>query len=653
MESIDIEKKDMATTDPSRFTVKDYVDIVEKQKYQFDAFFCLKFWRPKPNLHPEATKFIADSILESPRMKDVIHQLLLEGHNGVNSYENIVVQIKTILEEMGHTYSLGTIRVIGFFLAKLLRNLYQGVAINNSAVLKLSKAMSEGPVLILPTHRSYADFLLISYLCYTMDIPLPVIAAGMDFKGMKFVNRVLQNAGAFYIRRSFGHDQLYWAVVSQYIQYHIKNFQAPIEFFLEGTRSRNGKSLPPKIGLLSMALEPYFRGDVPDIKICTVSITYERTLEEKLYAWEALGVPKPRESTSGFLSAVGKIRGQNYGQIYVNVSDPISVRDHISKRTEPNWNTPSFRFTLNEYEKSRIHSLAWNLVSKQQKDAITPVSAVLMSALSVNKQLNIDQLVEYVVLFNSVLKKYGTPCLVQDDTVVQAIKDCLDAHKLIIFRASNEFFSCQPAISEGADIQILAADRLVLQQYTNQLLGPLINVAVFGIIEAKCARESSDIINESKFFAKYFKDEFILITSYTQNDIASLNDASNPMLKNVLGVLLQPFLESFYIILHLIAMGFSTIKEIQLQYRNVVSTILAEGASSFLEILAIDKISRHVLNLVTNGHLCAVKTGNNTSYQQMDDISPIIVKIETYLDERLKRFMVSHRQKTVLIQSHL
>jgi glycerol-3-phosphate O-acyltransferase len=121
------------------------------------------------------------------------------------------------------------------------------------------------------------------------------------------------------------------------------------------------------------------------------------------------------------LSAVGKIRGQNYGQIYVNVSDPISVRDHISKRTEPNWNTPSFRFTLNEYEKSRIHSLAWNLVSKQQKDAITPVSAILMSALSVNKQLNIDQLVEYVVLFNSVLKKYGTPCLVQGNNYFELI----------------------------------------------------------------------------------------------------------------------------------------------------------------------------------------------------------------------------------------
>lgn len=59
----------------SRFTVKNYVDIVEKQKHQFDAFFCLKLWRPKPNLHPEATKMIIEKILNSPQMKDTIHQV--------------------------------------------------------------------------------------------------------------------------------------------------------------------------------------------------------------------------------------------------------------------------------------------------------------------------------------------------------------------------------------------------------------------------------------------------------------------------------------------------------------------------------------------------------------------------------------------------
>jgi hypothetical protein len=131
---------------------------------------------------------------------------------------------------MGHTYSLGTIRVIGFFLAKLLRNLYQGVAINNSAVLKvkklifyflneiqyfflsqLSKAMSEGPVLILPTHRSYANIISLLYYgypssCYCRGNGYTYSSFSFgydvynfmfvsDFKGMKFVNRVLQNAG--------------------------------------------------------------------------------------------------------------------------------------------------------------------------------------------------------------------------------------------------------------------------------------------------------------------------------------------------------------------------------------------------------------------------------------------------------------------------
>ena len=67
-----------------------------------------------------------------------------------------------------------------------------------------------------------------------------------DFKGMKVVNRLLQSSGAFYIRRSFGQDILYWAIVSEYIRHNLLNFQAPLEFFLEGTRGRVGKTLPAK-----------------------------------------------------------------------------------------------------------------------------------------------------------------------------------------------------------------------------------------------------------------------------------------------------------------------------------------------------------------------------------------------------------------------
>ena len=73
----------------------------------------------------------------------------------------------------------------------------------------------------------------------------------LDFKGMKFFGWLLRNSGAFYIRRSFGTDQLYWAVFTEYVQTQLRNADAPVEFFIEGTRSRTAKSYKPRIGKCS------------------------------------------------------------------------------------------------------------------------------------------------------------------------------------------------------------------------------------------------------------------------------------------------------------------------------------------------------------------------------------------------------------------
>lgn len=129
-----------------------------------------------------------------------------------------------------------------------------------------------------------------------------------------------------------------WQPWQEYVQTIVECTGAPLEFFLEGTRSRSGKSLPPKIGtwtqtrllqpwdvlrvqcwnctivnhslyyfntmsifltgLLGCVSECWLRGRLPDLAIVPISISYERTLEEKLYAYELLGVPKPKESTS-------------------------------------------------------------------------------------------------------------------------------------------------------------------------------------------------------------------------------------------------------------------------------------------------------------------------------------------------------------------
>ena len=114
---------------------------------------------------------------------------------------------------------------------------------------QVKEAVRKWPVVLLPSHRSYLDFLLVSYVFLHFNLRLPVIAAGQDFMEMAGVSAFLRRSGAFFMRRTFGSDQLYWSVFTEYVQQHLTRGYAPVEFFIEGTRSRTAKSLHPKLGL--------------------------------------------------------------------------------------------------------------------------------------------------------------------------------------------------------------------------------------------------------------------------------------------------------------------------------------------------------------------------------------------------------------------
>ena len=115
---------------------------------------------------------------------------------------------------------------------------------------------------------------------------------------MAGVGEMLRKSGAFFIRRRFGDDVLYWALISEYVKIAVMEGGHPFEMFIEGTRSRSAKSIKPKVGLLSSVLELVANCEIPDVLILPISMSYDRTLEETLYAHELLGKPKPKESTN-------------------------------------------------------------------------------------------------------------------------------------------------------------------------------------------------------------------------------------------------------------------------------------------------------------------------------------------------------------------
>ncbi|KAI6240068.1 PlsC domain-containing protein [Aphelenchoides fujianensis] len=212
------------------------------------------------------------------------------------SEKEVHAEAKAIMDNMAHSFNLPSTKAVGYLVLKCLRRLLDKVMVNMEALRKIRKLSHNNPVVFMPTHRTYVDFLLISLLCYDQDLRLPAICAGADFLTSKFVGEALRRCGAFFIRRSFGSDRLYWTLFTEYVQSHIVHNEAPIEFFVEGQRSRTSKSLYPKFGLVQVIAEPFLRSQVYDTLVVPVTINYDRLLESFLYGRELLGAPKPKEN---------------------------------------------------------------------------------------------------------------------------------------------------------------------------------------------------------------------------------------------------------------------------------------------------------------------------------------------------------------------
>uniref|UniRef100_A0A1I8BCX3 PlsC domain-containing protein n=1 Tax=Meloidogyne hapla TaxID=6305 RepID=A0A1I8BCX3_MELHA len=217
------------------------------------------------------------------------------------------------------------------FASERIKRIFSHIWFNSEGLDKISQISYDRsvPVVWLPTHKSYLDFLLISLLCYHHKIQLPAICAAEDFQSSKVLGGALRRCGAFFIRRKFKEDPLYWAIFAEYVQQHLLHSDRPLEFFIEGQRSRTGKALFPRTGLLQLVVEPFLKAQVYDTLFVPITINYDRILEESLFAYELLGQPKPKENTSGLFKA-RQILSDSFGDIFVTIGDPISLREYLN-----------------------------------------------------------------------------------------------------------------------------------------------------------------------------------------------------------------------------------------------------------------------------------------------------------------------------------
>ena len=215
--------------------------------------------------------------------------------------------------------------------ALLTRAYHQGIHVSSEEILRLRAVAEEAArkcqsIIFLPCHRSHVDYVSLQLICYRLGIALPTVVAG-DNLGFIGVKQFLQSAGAMWIRRSFAGDALYGTVVQSYLETLMRG-GFHLEAFIEGGRSRTGKLLPPKFGILSYVLDAVASGRVEDAVICPVSTQYDKVVETESYISELLGKPKEAENIMDFLSS-SSVLSLRLGRVDVRFHEPWSLKKFV------------------------------------------------------------------------------------------------------------------------------------------------------------------------------------------------------------------------------------------------------------------------------------------------------------------------------------
>lgn len=260
-------------------------------------------------------------LTRSPRLRALIGDL---AGGSAEQQSRLLRKADAMLRELQARPDPLTLRGLETSVAGLFRRIYAGIEHNPEDLERIREASKEGTLVLLPSHKSHVDYLVLSYTFYEENLPLPVIAAGDNLNFFP-MGPLFRRAGAFFIRRSFRGDRLYAAVVDAYIRRLMRDGH-PIELFLEGGRSRTGKLLAPRFGLLSMIVDAALALPRKPVFFVPISVGYERVIETESYERELTGGEKSKEDAKGLLRS-SKVLSHRYGRINLQIGQIVSLAD--------------------------------------------------------------------------------------------------------------------------------------------------------------------------------------------------------------------------------------------------------------------------------------------------------------------------------------
>ena len=417
----------------------------------------------------------------------------------------VVKDARRYLYEIAADYSDTFIAVWRKVLIWLWNDIYDGLSIDKEGLTRIRNISKKMPFIIIPCHRSHIDYLLIHYLFYTNNIQLPFVAAGnnLSFFPMGYIFR---KSGAIFLRRSFRGNKIYSEVFTKYLAILLQE-GLPLEFFIEGGRSRTGKMIMPKYGLLSMVIQAYQEKYCENFAAIPVYIGYDRVIEEKSYLKELSGAAKTPENPAEIIKT-SKILTKRYGRVYVNIGEPMIMKDYLEAQEKP------IEQMALEERQSLYRKIGYEIVLEINKVAVvTPFSLVASVILSHDRRgMSHNELLDILSDFFEYLSMKKVKFAETFINREKAINDAIN-----MFVQQGFISKIEAEDDEAEEIQevvysLKEEKRINLEYYKNNILHffvPLCFVATSIIKNNEDLIYLQRIMSDYKFLKKLLWNEFI------------------------------------------------------------------------------------------------------------------------------------------------
>ena len=443
---------------------------------------------------------IKDMVLHN---NDLQKRMERRARTNSRTIEIVRKEADNYLDEIATDPHLTYVQIAERLLSWIWNTIYDGIEVDVDSLDMVKHAAQKAPLVYIPCHKSHIDYLVLSYLLYKHNLNLPLVAAG---KNLAFwpLGPFFRKSGAFFIRRSFRGQKFYTDVFAAYIKTLVSEGHN-LEFFIEGGRSRTGKMVLPKLGLLAILMQAVEEGYCDDLIFVPCAINYDRVLEEGAYLKEVKGSSKKQESLAQLVRARSVLK-RRYGTVYVKFAQPMSLKSYMQRF--------DLEFqTLKPKERHAMYrDFAWRIIQNiNSSSMITPFALVAAVILTTSKRgITLAEIKLVIRNYYNYLQHRGVrmPSRLQD--LEQALEDVLslmEKSKWIELLADEDETDEEERIYTVDD-----GNRLNLEYYKNNIIHFLLPAAyISSAILAKEAFEFNlDGIEEDLlFFRNFFKFEFV------------------------------------------------------------------------------------------------------------------------------------------------